>query len=96
MMDNDDLKKLEALLDKSCDQCLLTRKHCPTCRIDKLRGIFDQFKQPGVHEVFLININDLSIMLSLAEKSTNIGARENAILEKWRRTMEGIKAATAI
>jgi len=96
MMDIDDFKKIEALLDKSCDQCLLTRKHCSNCRIDKLRGIFNQFKQPGIHKVFLININDLSILLDLAEESTNAGARKHDVVVKWRRAIGEDKAAAAI
>lgn len=80
MIDNDDFKKIEALFDKSCDNCLLTRQHCSSCRIDKLRGIF----------------NDLSILLDLAEEGTNTGARKHEVVDKWRRAISKDKAAAAI
>ncbi|OPX86957.1 MAG: hypothetical protein A4E52_01465 [Pelotomaculum sp. PtaB.Bin013] len=96
MIDDDDFKKIEALFDKSCDNCLLTRQHCSSCRINKLRGIFNQFQQPGIREVFLININDLSILLDLAEKAANTGAQKHEVVDKWRRAISKDKAAAAI
>ncbi|MCG9966708.1 hypothetical protein L9W92_01380 [Pelotomaculum terephthalicicum JT] len=94
MMDDDDFKKIEGLFEKCCDNCLLTRQHCSSCRISKLRGIFHQCKQPGTHEVFLININDLRVLLDLAEESA--GAHKHDVVDKWRRAIGKEKAAAAI
>jgi hypothetical protein len=85
MMDRNDFEEINRLLEKSCDQCLLTRRHCLGCRIDKLRGVVSQFSQAGPFEIMLINVDELKVLLKLAEKSQMVDDSEKEVLEKWRR-----------
>ena len=45
MMDSNDFEEINRLLENCCDSCLLTRKHCAKCRIEKIMDILSQFKQ---------------------------------------------------
>lgn len=89
MMDYDDFKEIERLLDKSCDNCLLTRKHCISCRIDKIRGFLGEFSERGSYEIALIKVDDLRTLINQAKK-TPADAIAHEVVEKWHHTIEGI------
>jgi len=84
MMDHEDFEEIKTLLEKSCDNCLLTRRHCVTCRIEKLRGVVGQFSKSGPYEILLINVNELKVLLNLAGESNKSGGSENEVINKWR------------
>lgn len=92
MMDHDDFEEIKRLLEKSCDNCLLTRRHCVNCRIDKLRGIVGQFSKPGAYEIILINVEELKVLLSLAGESSIAGDSRLEVVEKWRHIVGEITA----
>ncbi|MCL6634824.1 MAG: hypothetical protein K6T29_03515 [Peptococcaceae bacterium] len=85
MMDYDDFEEINRLLEKSCDHCLLTRRHCPGCRIEKLRKIVAQFSRPDQGEIILIELSELKVLLKLAGESGHGGAGEQEIIAKWSR-----------
>lgn len=85
MMDHDDFEEIKRLLEKSCDNCLLTRRHCINCRIEKLRGIVGQFSKSGAYEIVLINVEELRVLLNLAGESIKDGDSQHEVVEKWRR-----------
>lgn len=84
MMDFEDFEEIMLLLEKSCDQCLLTQKHCVNCRIEKLRKVIGQFDAAS-NEIMLIRIDELRILLNLASEGSS--AREYEVLSKWRRAV---------
>lgn len=75
------------LLEKSCDQCLLTSKHCAKCRIDKLRKVLGQFES-GNSEIMLISTDELKVLLSLAGETGS--GREIEVVAKWRRIVDEV------
>jgi len=87
MMDREDFEEIKRLLEKSCDNCLLTRRHCVSCRIEKLRGVVGQFSKSGPYEIILINVNELKVLLNLAGESNKAGGSENEVIDKWRRIL---------
>ena len=82
MMDHDDFVEIKLLLEKSCDNCMLTKKHCASCRIDKLRGIVGQFSQRGAYEIVLINVEELKVLLNLAGDAGV--SPDHEVVAKWR------------
>ena len=96
MMDYDDFEEISRLLERSCDNCLLTRKHCKSCRVEKLFGIINQFSRSKTTEVFLVPADELAVLVSLASKVAKPGQQESEILTKWRAAMEEISARTGI
>ncbi|BAF58473.1 hypothetical protein PTH_0292 [Pelotomaculum thermopropionicum SI] len=88
MMDHGDFEEIERLLEKCCDGCLLTRMHCKTCRIEKLRGITGEFSKPEAGEIILIYADELKVLLNLAGKSPRAGSSEVEVIEKWRREIK--------
>ena len=87
MMDQDDFYEIDRLLERCCDSCLLTRMHCASCRIEKLRGITGHLSKSAAYE--LINLEDLKILLKLAGDSNKAGENELKVIEKWRLIVEG-------
>lgn len=85
MMDQDDFEEINRLLERCCDNCLLTRFHCATCRIEKLRGIIGKISQSGAFE--LVGIEELKVLLKLAGNSGEADSSEREIVEKWQRTV---------
>lgn len=90
MMDHNDFEEIKSLLEKSCDNCLLTRRHCIGCRIEKLRRIIGQFSKSGAYEILLINVDELNVLVKLAAESNRAGSGELEVVEKWRRIVEEI------
>ncbi len=86
MMDHNDFHEIDRLLERCCDNCLLTSMHCASCRIEKLRGITGQLSKSAAYE--LINIEDLKILLRLAADSNKAGEREREVIEKWRQVIQ--------
>ncbi|MCL6560257.1 MAG: hypothetical protein K6U74_15980, partial [Firmicutes bacterium] len=76
MMDHDDFEEIRTLLERSCDNCLLTRKHCKTCRIEKLFGVINQFKMSKANEILLVPADELKTLLNLASESQKAGHPE--------------------
>ncbi|HOV80264.1 MAG TPA: hypothetical protein PK728_09190 [Bacillota bacterium] len=85
MMDQDDFEEINRLLEKCCDGCLLTRYHCTTCRIEKLRGIIGQISESGEYE--LISTEELKIFLKLAGRAGPANQNELKTVEKWRHVL---------
>lgn len=88
MMDYDDFQEISRLLEKSCDQCLLTRRHCADCRIEKLRTVVGRFSVSGSREIVLIEVDELKVLLDLAGETAKGAAEENDVFVKWRRVVE--------
>ncbi|MCL5290363.1 MAG: hypothetical protein ACYC0Q_05840 [Eubacteriales bacterium] len=88
MMDYDDFEEISRLLVRSCDNCLLTRKHCKSCRVEKLFGVINQFSRSKASEVFLVPAEELAILLSLSAKVSKPGQQESEIITKWRAAMD--------
>lgn len=86
MMDHDDFHEIDRLLERCCDNCLLTRMHCASCRIEKLRGITGHLSKSAAYE--LINVEDLKILLKLAGDSNKADEREREVIEKWRQVVQ--------
>lgn len=87
MMDHDDFEEINRMLEKSCDNCLLTRRHCTNCRIEKLRSVVGQFSKSGPYEIILINVEELHVLLKLAGKSNMTTSSEHEVLQKWQRVL---------
>lgn len=88
MMDYDDFEEISRLLVRSCDNCLLTRKHCKSCRVEKLFGVINQFSRSKASEVFLVPAEELAILLNLSAKVSKPGQQESEIITKWRAAMD--------
>lgn len=82
MMDHEDFEEIVLLLEKSCDQCLLTFRHCANCRIDRLRKLLGQLDSQS-NNLLLISVEELRVLLYLARDSGNSG--EAAVVNKWRQ-----------
>lgn len=82
MMDHEDFGEIMLLLEKSCDQCLLTFRHCANCRIDKLRKLLGQLDSQS-NNLLLVSVEEMRVLLSLARDSGNSG--ETEIVNKWRQ-----------
>lgn len=96
MMDYDDFEEISRLLERSCDNCLLTRKHCKSCRVEKLFGIINQFSRSKATEVFLVPAGELTVLLELAAKVSKPGQQESEVITKWRAAMDELSARTGI
>ncbi len=90
MMDQDDFEEIRHLLERCCDNCLLTRRHCLTCRIDKLRGIISQLTKSAEYE--LINKEELKVLVSLAGSSAAARGSEPPAVVKWKHIVAKPKA----
>jgi len=88
MMDHDDFQEINRLLEKSCDQCLLTRRHCADCRIEKLRMVVGKLSVSRPLEIILIELDELKVLLDLAGETGKGAAEENEVFAKWRRIVE--------
>lgn len=88
MMDYDDFQEINRLLEKSCDQCLLTRRHCADCRIEKLRMVVGKLSVSRPREIVLIEVDELKVLLDLAGEKARGAAEENGVFAKWRRIVE--------
>ncbi|NLI11767.1 hypothetical protein [Pelotomaculum propionicicum] len=87
MMDHNDFYEIDRLLERCCDNCLLTRMHCPSCRIEKLRGITGHLSKSAAYE--LINLEDLKTLVKLAGDSHRADGKEREVVEKWRQVAWG-------
>lgn len=95
MMDHDDFEEIKRLLEKCCDNCLLTRMHCTGCRIDKLRSIVGEFSKTKPFEVILMNVEDLKVLLNLSQTSKQAGEKELEVLENWGRVVAALDGREA-
>lgn len=86
MMDRDDFYEIDRLLERCCDNCLLTRMHCTSCRIEKLRGITGYLSKSAAYE--LINLEDLKILLKLVNPN-EADERDREVIAKWWRVVQG-------
>ncbi len=82
MMDSTDFEEINRLLENCCDSCLLTRKHCAKCRIEKIMDIISRLSKSSAYE--LISLGDLRILLKLAGISNKATENELAVVEKWK------------
>jgi hypothetical protein len=82
MMDYTDFEEINRLLEKCCDSCLLTRKHCSSCRIEKIMDILSRLSKSSAYE--LISLEDLKILLKLAGISKEAVESEMSVVEKWK------------
>lgn len=87
MMDNTDFEEINRLLENCCDSCLLTRKHCAKCRIEKIMDILSRLSKSSAYE--LISLEDLKILLKLAGISNEATENELAVVEKWKLIESG-------
>lgn len=81
-MDSTDFEEINRLLENCCDSCLLTRKHCAKCRIEKIMDIISRLSKSSAYE--LISLEDLRILLKLAGISNKATENELAVVEKWK------------
>jgi len=87
MMDSTDFEEINRLLENCCDSCLLTRKHCANCRIEKIMDILRRLSKSSAYE--LISLEDLKILLNLASISNEAAESELAVVEKWKHIESG-------
>jgi hypothetical protein len=84
MMDHDDFGEINLLLEKCCDSCLLTRAHCASCRIEKLRDILGRLSKSSAYE--LISLEDLKILVENTA-TDQACASKLKVIEKWRNIL---------
>ncbi|MCL6639011.1 MAG: hypothetical protein K6T80_04920 [Firmicutes bacterium] len=94
MMDFDDFDEIRRLLEKSCDNCLLTRLHCKTCRIEKLFGVINQFSRSKATEVFLVPAEEMETLTGLAAGAAKPGQKEYEVVVKWRAALGELLSKT--
>jgi hypothetical protein len=87
MMDHDDFGEINRLLEKCCDSCLLTRAHCASCRIEKLRDILGRLSKSSAYE--LISLEDLKILIENTVTTDQACETEQKVIEKWRNIAAG-------
>lgn len=86
-MDHDDFEEINRLLERCCDSCLLTRAHCASCRIEKLRDILGRLSKSSAYE--LISLEDLKILTDSTENTNPAREKELKVIEKWRHIAAG-------
>lgn len=78
MFHDSDLNEIKIHLERACDQCLLTRRHCKACNVERLLGIIESIEQNGYKPVYLISAEELGVL-------TSPGSPEYpGMAEKWK------------
>lgn len=78
MFKDSDYEEIRALLHRACDHCLLTRKHCESCNVDRLHGIVEVLENESLKPSYLVPMEEMNIL-------TNPASPEYiAISKKWK------------
>lgn len=74
-----DFDEIRVLLQRACDQCLLTRKHCENCNVDRLHGIIEGIEKGGQLPSYLVPTDELAVL------TDPVSPQHITVSEKWRR-----------
>ncbi|MFZ5642620.1 MAG: hypothetical protein ACOY46_03380 [Bacillota bacterium] len=77
-----DFDQIKTLLQRACDQCLLTRKHCQSCDVDRLHGIIEGIER-GSKPSYLVSGEELATLLSPTSPNRTV------VAEKWNKIIAG-------
>lgn len=73
-----DFDVIRSHLERACDQCLLTKKHCQGCNVDRLIGIMEGVESNRMKPNHIISEEELAVL-------TNPGSPQYMpVAEKWR------------
>ena len=82
-----DFQEIRILLQRACDQCLLTKKHCEKCSVERLLGVVNSMEKGINKPSYLVSTEELAALTDpgsleyglTAKKWTNIlGNNEGA------------------
>lgn len=74
-----DFDEIKVLLQRACDQCLLTRKHCNGCNVDRLHGIIEGIEKGSQMPSYLVPTEELAVL------TDPVSPQHVNVSEKWRR-----------
>ncbi|MFZ5648974.1 MAG: hypothetical protein ACOY30_15290 [Bacillota bacterium] len=57
-----DFNEIRQLLLRACDQCLLTRKHCGSCNVERLLGSMEGIELSSHKPGYLVSAEELDIL----------------------------------
>lgn len=78
MLMDRDFDEIKVHLERACNQCLLTKKHCEKCNVERLLGIIESIDQNRYKPSYFISIEELAVL-------TNPGSPEyRPVVEKWK------------
>lgn len=78
MFQDSDFDEIKSHLVRACDQCLLTKKHCQKCNVERLLGIIESIDQNRYKPSYIISTEELAVL-------TNPGSSEYlTVVEKWK------------
>ncbi|MCL6610485.1 MAG: hypothetical protein K6T66_02970 [Peptococcaceae bacterium] len=78
MLMDSDFEEIKIHLKRACDQCLLTKRHCEACNVDRLLGIIESIEQNCYKPTYLISLEDLAAL-------TRPGSPDHpVVVEKWK------------
>lgn len=73
-----DFYEIRTHLERACDQCLLTKRHCQTCNVERLLGVIESIDRNDFNPTYLISFGDLAVL-------TNPDSPEyRSMAEKWK------------
>lgn len=78
MLMDRDFDEIRVHLLRACDQCLLTKRHCEKCNVERLLGIIESIDQNRFTQSYFIPADELAVL-------TNPGSPEyRPMVEKWK------------
>ena len=77
-----DFDQIRTLLQRACDQCLLTRKHCQSCDVDRLHGIIEGIER-GSKPSYLVSAEELAALINPTSPERSV------VAEKWNKIITG-------
>ncbi|HBV97492.1 MAG: hypothetical protein JL50_08035 [Peptococcaceae bacterium BICA1-7] len=78
MFMDSDFDQIGRLLQRACEQCLLTRKHCENCNVSRLHGIIEGLGKGGQMPSYLVPTDELAVL------TDPVSPQHITVSEKWR------------